>query len=210
MLKLDEYTRITTPRSDVLFKKGYLSRPKKNEITPLAQTSDMSNGSTAVSASYSDETASFYRMQSISPEKYSVKASPPTYSGDEYDQELPLMYSSGFYDGNGYFYVNRMCKLIKRIDVSFFILYFSYDLLAFVQNRYDQFNGPTILMPYGSPPLIDSMETKESPYSTQSSLSSHIPIEEDSVSSLEKNAIASEDVSRFECWNVYWSISLKV
>lgn len=29
----DEYTKITTPRQDVLFKKGYLSRPKKNTPT---------------------------------------------------------------------------------------------------------------------------------------------------------------------------------
>lgn len=28
MLLADEYTRITTPRQDVLFKKGYLSKPK--------------------------------------------------------------------------------------------------------------------------------------------------------------------------------------
>lgn len=34
---LDEYTRITTPRQDVLFKKGYLSRPKTQPVTPTHQ-----------------------------------------------------------------------------------------------------------------------------------------------------------------------------
>ncbi|XP_063708153.1 calponin homology domain-containing protein DDB_G0272472-like [Culicoides brevitarsis] len=33
----DEYTRITTPRQDVLFKKGYLSRPKTQPVTPTHQ-----------------------------------------------------------------------------------------------------------------------------------------------------------------------------
>uniref|UniRef100_A0A336LZG9 CSON008917 protein n=1 Tax=Culicoides sonorensis TaxID=179676 RepID=A0A336LZG9_CULSO len=34
----DEYTRITTPRQDVLFKKGYLSRPKTQTVTHTHQT----------------------------------------------------------------------------------------------------------------------------------------------------------------------------
>lgn len=105
---LDEYTRITTPRSDVLFKKGYLSRPKKSDMTsPVQSASTSSNDSAVVSVTSSDEAPPYYRMQSISPENCSTIASSPNYSVDGFEQDLPIMYSSGFYDGNGYFYANR-------------------------------------------------------------------------------------------------------
>lgn len=47
----DEYTKITTPRQDVLFKKGYLSRPKKHlSATP----SDNVNGSSTTTTTTTD------------------------------------------------------------------------------------------------------------------------------------------------------------
>ncbi|XP_035786458.1 serine-rich adhesin for platelets-like [Anopheles albimanus] len=41
----DEYTRITTPRQDVLFKKGYLSRPKPQTTTTTTTTMTAASGS---------------------------------------------------------------------------------------------------------------------------------------------------------------------
>lgn len=38
----DEYTKITTPRQDVLFKKGYLGR--KKAVTPVAPNGEIPNG----------------------------------------------------------------------------------------------------------------------------------------------------------------------
>uniref|UniRef100_A0A182SWW8 Uncharacterized protein n=1 Tax=Anopheles maculatus TaxID=74869 RepID=A0A182SWW8_9DIPT len=45
LMMVDEYTRITTPRQDVLFKKGYLSRPKPSVTT--ASTSNTGSSSIA-------------------------------------------------------------------------------------------------------------------------------------------------------------------
>lgn len=181
--KLDEYTRITTPRSDVLFKKGYLSRPKKDDITSSQITTTSSNGSATVSVISGEETAPYYRMQSISPENCSTFASSPNYSTDGFEPDLPLMYSSGFYDGNGYFYVNRMYTINDYLEyiLSKLSNFSNFCVLAFVQNTFDQFSGPTILMPYGSSPPNDSMEAGESPYSAASFTSPPIPIEEDPV-----------------------------
>lgn len=96
----DEYTRITTPRSDVLFKKGYLTRPKKYDTATTTNTS--SNGSAAVSVTSTDESAPYY--QSISPEAHAYM---PSYMPEGYDQDLSMMYPPGFYGQGGYFYVNR-------------------------------------------------------------------------------------------------------
>uniref|UniRef100_A0A182TUT0 Uncharacterized protein n=1 Tax=Anopheles melas TaxID=34690 RepID=A0A182TUT0_9DIPT len=46
----DEYTRITTPRQDVLFKKGYLSRPKPS----VATASTSNTGSSSIAATTSE------------------------------------------------------------------------------------------------------------------------------------------------------------
>uniref|UniRef100_A0AAG5DKY2 Uncharacterized protein n=1 Tax=Anopheles atroparvus TaxID=41427 RepID=A0AAG5DKY2_ANOAO len=46
----DEYTRITTPRQDVLFKKGYLSRPKPTTATTTTTTTSTSTENTASSS----------------------------------------------------------------------------------------------------------------------------------------------------------------
>lgn len=40
----DEYTRITTPRQDVLFKKGYLNKPKTYQTQTSTGTSTNSTG----------------------------------------------------------------------------------------------------------------------------------------------------------------------
>ncbi|XP_055313901.1 uncharacterized protein LOC129575071 isoform X2 [Sitodiplosis mosellana] len=135
----DEYTRISTPRSEVLFKKGYLMRDKKyvgptNTMSTTATTS--SNDSGSVSVVSNEETASYYSIQSMSPDNStylngnnSSDSTSATYPNDGFEHDLSLIYSSGFYDNNGYFYVN-----------------------PYIHNNFDQFNGPTILMPYGTAP----------------------------------------------------------
>lgn len=185
---LDEYTRISTPRSDVLFKKGYLSRPKKNEIISSTQTMSP-NDSATVSVVSSDDMSPLYRMHSISPENHST----PAYSTDRCVPDLPLMYSSGFYDSSGYFYVNRtyptsgnnfrfnsICK--KNLFCQF---------PAFVHNGFDQFNGQTVLMPYGSPPLLDPLEMS---LTTNPSKSPPIIFEDEPVAYIEQDPVASVKV----------------
>ncbi|XP_058125291.1 uncharacterized protein LOC131285475 [Anopheles ziemanni] len=49
----DEYTRITTPRQDVLFKKGYLSRPKPT-TTATASTSNENTASSSIAGTTSE------------------------------------------------------------------------------------------------------------------------------------------------------------
>lgn len=125
-LKIDEYTRISTPRSEVLFKKGYLMRDRKfvgptNTIPTAAVTTTSSNDSGSVSVISNEETASYYSIQSMSPDDSNStymngggnssstdSSNSATYPNDGFEHDLSLIYSSGFYDNNGYFYVNRM------------------------------------------------------------------------------------------------------
>lgn len=125
-LKIDEYTRISTPRSEVLFKKGYLMRAKKYaESTTLPTTATTaakslinpptsSNDSGSVSVVSNEETASYYSIQSMSPENSAFvngnicnDGTSISYPNENYNGDVPLIFSSGFYDNNGYFYVNR-------------------------------------------------------------------------------------------------------
>lgn len=118
-LKIDEYTRISTPRSEVLFKKGYLMRDKKytGPTNTISTTATSSNDSGSVSVVSNEETASYYSIQSMSPDNStyhngnnSSDSNSTTYPNDGFEHDLSLMYSSGFYDNNGYFYVNRMYR----------------------------------------------------------------------------------------------------
>ncbi|XP_052861730.1 uncharacterized protein LOC128268632 [Anopheles cruzii] len=54
----DEYTRITTPRQDVLFKKGYLSRPKPTTGTATAGTTASTSNENTASSSIAGTTGS--------------------------------------------------------------------------------------------------------------------------------------------------------
>lgn len=113
--KIDEYTRVSTPRSEMLFKKGYLSRKLQCFGTFNAMPSVMPNSSSSASGSIvsNEETASYYSIQSLSPAHGTTNDSDTTsatYPNDIYDPDMSLYYSSGFYDNNGYFYVNRMYR----------------------------------------------------------------------------------------------------
>lgn len=91
----DEYTRITTPRQDVLFKKGYLSRPKRTFISTDTNTS--SSGAVSVISTEESATPS---SQSFSPEHCT---SIPEIQDQDFN---PFAYPS-FVDQNGLVYVNR-------------------------------------------------------------------------------------------------------
>lgn len=111
--KIDEYTRISTPRAEVLFKKGYLTRKMQfiESVSAMPSALPKSSSSPSDSASGSvvsnEETASCYSIQSLSPANGSDTTS-ATYPNDIYDPDMSLYYSSGYYDNSGYFYVNRM------------------------------------------------------------------------------------------------------
>lgn len=81
----DDYTRITTPRQDVLFKKGYLSRPKPYATQSSTDMSDNANGMEDVIVLTPEEAIAAGLMHG-------------------YDPEHPYI---GFYDATGMFYVNR-------------------------------------------------------------------------------------------------------
>lgn len=44
LIFLDEYTKITTPRQDVLFKKGYLGRRKHNSVPVITEALNENEG----------------------------------------------------------------------------------------------------------------------------------------------------------------------
>lgn len=73
---------------------------------PVAESISSSNGSGTVSIESNEETASYYSAQSMSPDNNATYPS-STYPANGFDQDLSLVYSPGFYDNNGYFYVNR-------------------------------------------------------------------------------------------------------
>ncbi|CAH0548975.1 unnamed protein product [Brassicogethes aeneus] len=77
----DEYTRITTPRQDVLFKKGYLSKPK----TYQTQTST-GNSTTSTGNSTGNGT--------------------PDYQSTDLEYDSQFVFPGGFVDQNGIYYVN--------------------------------------------------------------------------------------------------------
>lgn len=72
-----------------------------------------SNDSGSVSVISNEEIASVHSIQSNSPDNSiylngSSDSRSGTYPNDGFDHDLSLIYSSGFYDNSGYFYVNRM------------------------------------------------------------------------------------------------------
>ncbi|XP_030747510.1 uncharacterized protein LOC115876000 isoform X2 [Sitophilus oryzae] len=77
----DEYTRITTPRQDVLFKKGYLNKPKSYQ-------SQTSTGNSTISTGYSTENGT------------------PDHQSTDLDYESQFVFPNGFVDTNGIYYVN--------------------------------------------------------------------------------------------------------
>lgn len=87
----DDYTRISTPRQDVIFKKGYFSQPKKY----MSSTDTNTTSSAAASIVSGEESVSALSVPSLSPEQCSSL-------GDPLDPEQGFVYS--FIDQNGVVY----------------------------------------------------------------------------------------------------------
>lgn len=139
IFSIDEYTRITTPRQDVLFKKGYLSKPKKYSISyETTTTTTSSSGAMSVVSTEDSTTPS---TQSLSPENFTN--STPELPDSEFN---PFMYSP-YVDQNGLFYVNRKYVFNKFENIlKLCILLFT----AYMSNGIDPYGGQMFLMPYPS------------------------------------------------------------
>lgn len=105
----DEYTRITTPRQDVLFKKGYLSRMNNNKtattttnINSTDTTSDLDSSVSTLSPATTPST------------EYSAGTK---FSSDMADaMDYPMYYPGCYYDENGVMVFRKLFELIFEIS----------------------------------------------------------------------------------------------
>ncbi|KAK4878770.1 hypothetical protein RN001_011276 [Aquatica leii] len=81
----DEYTRITTPRQDVLFKKGYLNKPKSYQTQTSTGTCSTANSTST-----------------CTPDHQSADGT----EGTDLEYESQLVFPNGFIDHNGIYYIN--------------------------------------------------------------------------------------------------------
>uniref|UniRef100_V5GHW2 Uncharacterized protein n=1 Tax=Anoplophora glabripennis TaxID=217634 RepID=V5GHW2_ANOGL len=77
----DEYTKITTPRQDVLFKKGYLNKPKNYQTQTSTGTSTTSTGNSTGNGT-------------------------PDHQSTDLEYESQFVFPNGFVDQNGIYYIN--------------------------------------------------------------------------------------------------------
>lgn len=100
----DEYTRITTPRQDVLFKKGYLSRNINKTATTLTTSNSVE---TAASSSATDPDSS---VSTLSP------ATTPSmeYGGNQADPMDP--YGQMYYPPGGCYYDDMLVMPYREFD----------------------------------------------------------------------------------------------
>ncbi|KAF5282878.1 hypothetical protein FQA39_LY17458 [Lamprigera yunnana] len=80
----DEYTRITTPRQDVLFKKGYLNKPKSYQTQTSTGTCSTNSTSTCT------------------PDHQSADGT----EGTDLEYESQFVFPNSFIDQNGIYYIN--------------------------------------------------------------------------------------------------------
>ncbi|XP_050511621.1 uncharacterized protein LOC114339993 isoform X1 [Diabrotica virgifera virgifera] len=77
----DEYTKITTPRQDVLFKKGYLNKPRNYQTQTSTGTSTTSTGNSTGNGT-------------------------PDHQSTDLEYDSQFVFPNGFVDQNGIYYVN--------------------------------------------------------------------------------------------------------
>lgn len=103
----DEYTRITTPRQDVLFKKGYLSRMNSTK-TANSTTAPMASTSSTV---HGDSTAPSSTATNSDPDSSVSTLSPATTPSMDYahqdSMEYAPVYYPGYYDENGMLVIRK-------------------------------------------------------------------------------------------------------
>lgn len=103
---IDEYTRITTPRQDVLFKKGYLSRNINKTVTTTNTSTTANSTANSSSPTTSDPDSS---VNSLSPattpsmEQYGSNG----FQDSEYGQQ-PYFYPGYGYDDSGMFVIRKL------------------------------------------------------------------------------------------------------
>ncbi|GJQ83450.1 hypothetical protein Trydic_g8577 [Trypoxylus dichotomus] len=83
----DEYTKITTPRQDVLFKKGYLRKPKNYQTQTSTGNSTASTGNSTGNGT---------------PDHQSADGT----EGTDLEYESQFVFPNGFVDQNGIYYIN--------------------------------------------------------------------------------------------------------
>jgi hypothetical protein len=113
---LDEYTRITTPRQDVLFKKGYLSRMNNNNnktASPLSTTPiNINNISTSPLVNSTESTAASSTITTSDPDSSVSTLSPATTPSMDYgnmdSMEFAPMYYPGYYDESGMLMIRKL------------------------------------------------------------------------------------------------------
>lgn len=104
----DEYTRITTPRQDVLFKKGYLSR-MNSKTANFTLSSNATASSSIVNGT--DSTAPNSTATNSDPESSVSTLSPATTPSMDYAQQDSMEYAPVYYPGycdeNGMFVIRK-------------------------------------------------------------------------------------------------------
>jgi hypothetical protein len=95
----DEYTRITTPRQDVLFKKGYLNKPKTYQTQTSTGNSTTSTGNSTGNGTPDHQSTG---TPCASPNEQTTQTA--TVSDLEYESQF--VFPNGFVDQNGIYYVN--------------------------------------------------------------------------------------------------------
>ncbi|XP_029720422.1 uncharacterized protein LOC109407553 [Aedes albopictus] len=103
----EEYTKITTPRQDVLFKKGYLSRPKKHTTTSTtsANESGTATGSSSVNGTTTDGSDAALGSGTVSTAESVTSDSTYLTDGHLLDYPAPLPYF-GYIDPSGVLVMN--------------------------------------------------------------------------------------------------------
>ena len=106
----DEYTRITTPRQDVLFKKGYLSR-----MNNKTGNNNTSTGASATDSSTAPNSTIATTTTNSDPDSSVSTLSPATTPSMDYGQAdgmeyAPPVYYPGYYDENGMLVIRKLLK----------------------------------------------------------------------------------------------------
>lgn len=114
----DEYTRITTPRQDVLFKKGYLSRMNSNNNSstttnnnktvspPLISTTDSTAPNSTATTTNSDQESNVSVSSTLSPATTPSMDYGQQVDGMEYT--APVYYPGYYYDENGILVIRKL------------------------------------------------------------------------------------------------------
>lgn len=123
----DEYTRITTPRQDVLFKKGYLSRVKSKTATN--STENNCNLNSNCNNTSDPDSSTISTLSPATTPSIMESGTNGTYPVSPDLMDYPGIYYPGYYDENGVLVVNRKFEFFKKKLLNYIFLrinFFSY------------------------------------------------------------------------------------